>query len=343
MTGAATSAVAAMLTAFATAAAAEISYGPDDADAAHRLVIHGSTDISAFAPLVAAFSAAYPALHVTYSEVGTRELYTAATRDCEAGATDVDLLVSSAMDLQVALVNELCARPHVSVWTEALPDWANWRNEVFGLTLEPAVLIYNRTLLPPDLIPGTRYALIDNLRAHPELFANRLITYDVQGSGVGYLFAFSDSQQATTFGRLVEAMGRLNAKLECCAGPMIDGVEAGDYLIGYNVLGSYAAERAAQNPDLGIVRFDDYSFAISRSALIPRNAPHPANAGLFIDFALSPEGRQVLTESYLLPEGPPGDSDLRPIPLGLTLLAGLDAQRHQDFISVFFSAFVQDR
>jgi len=322
---------------------AETLFGAAEAEAEMTLSILSSTDISAFTPLAEAFVAATPGSRIIYVEVSTRELYETAMRDCAEGRASADLLISSAMDLQVALVNALCAHPVHSPRTDALPDWASWRDEVFGLTLEPAVLIYNKALVDPGDVPATRFALLDLLRSKPATFYEKVVTYDVADSGIGYLFAFDDAQRATTFGRLIEALGRLNARLECCAAPMIEGVASGRYLLAYNVLGSYAAEAAKTDPNIGIVQFTDYSIAITRSALIMRHASNIRLAETFLDFTLSAPGQEVLRSVSLLPGDPGGaDGNLRTIALSPKLLVGLDRQKREDFLNLFFGSFESD-
>ena len=114
------------------------------------------------------------------------------------------------------------------------------------MTREPAVIVYNRELVPRDEAPRSRFDLIDLLRPADSRYAGRVATYDIEESGVGYLFAFADSQQATTFGSLIEAFGRSGAIATCCSAEIIDGVAEGRYLVAYNVLGSYALDRAAR-------------------------------------------------------------------------------------------------
>src|SRR4051812_14067230 len=41
-------------------------------------------------------------------------------------------------------------------------------------------------------VPRTRVELVELLRSRPELYAGKVVTYDVTQSGIGYLFAFSD-------------------------------------------------------------------------------------------------------------------------------------------------------
>ncbi len=67
-------------------------------------------------------------------------------------------------------------------------------------------------------------------------------------------------------------------------------------MLGYNLLGSYAAARAAQNPDLGVALLEDYTVVMSRIALIPKRAANPEGGALFLSFILSAEGQKVLAE-----------------------------------------------
>ena len=220
---------------------------------------------------------------------------------CRSGAPDVDLLMSSAVDQLVKLVNDGCAQPHRSVATAALPASRNWRDELFGVTREPAVIVYNRDLVPPDEAPRSRFDLIDLLRPADSRYAGRVATYDIEASGVGYLFAFTNSQQATTFGSLIEAFARSGAVATCCSAEIIEGVAEGRYLVAYNVLGSYALDRAAEDPRIAVVAPEDYTLVLCRAAMIPKGAANPTAAGPLIDFMLSDAGRAALAETADLP------------------------------------------
>ncbi len=321
------------------------TFGLENATAS--MLVRGATDVEVFGPILEAFVATVPGLHVTFEAWNTNDLYRRAAEDCRAGATDVDLLVSSAADQLVKLVNDGCAQPHRSAATAALPPEENWRDEVFGVTEEPAVIVYNRDLVPPEEAPRTRFNLIDLLRPTDSRYTGRVATYDIERSGVGYLFAFTDSQHASTFGSLIEAFARSGAVATCCSAEIIAGVAEGRYLIAYNVLGSYALDRAEEDARLAVVAPEDYTLVLSRAAMIPKGAPNPTAAGLLIDFMLSGAGRAALAEQYLLVReeagGLPDDqgSLYRPIPLSPTLLLGLDQQKRAAFLARWRATFAQ--
>src|SRR3546814_4726984 len=77
---------------------------------------------------------------------------------------------------------------------------------------------------------------------------------------------------------------------------MLEGIAEGRYLIGYNVLGSYAQVWAERNSSIGIVLPSDYTLAISRTAIISTKAEHPQEAHRFLDYLLSIRGQRVLTD-----------------------------------------------
>lgn len=324
------------------------SYGP--AEARRRLVVRGTTDLALFEPILLAFLARNPDIALSYEQWSSNDLYLAASAACRAGAAQADLLISSSIDQQVKLANDGCARPHRSALTAGLPAEANWRDEVFGITREPAVIVYNRATIGPESAPRSRFDLIDLLRPEDSRFRGRVATYDIETSGLGYLFAFADSQQATTFGSLIEAFGRSGAIATCCSAEIIDGVAGGRYLIAYNVLGSYALARARENPDIVVVAPDDYTLVLARAALIPKHAAAPDLAGALIDFLLSEEGRAALRTADLivptdgkaepalrLPENP--EASLRQIPLSPVLLVGLDQHKRRAFIARWRATF----
>jgi len=324
-------------------AEASATFGP--ANAASHLHVRGATDIAALAPVVVAFLETLPGLRVTLESWNTNELYEAAAATCRSGGPEADLLMSSAVDQFVALVNDGCALPHQSAQTAALPASHNWRNELFGVTREPAVIIYNRDLVAPGEAPRSRFDLIDLLRPADNRFAGRVATYDIEASGIGYLLAFTDSQQATTFGSLIEAFARTGAVATCCSAEIIDAVAEGRYLIAYNVLGSYAMTRAADDPRIAVVAPEDYTLVLSRAAMIPKGAANPTAAGLFIDFMLSGAGRAALSEQFLIARDaagglPEDDASLyRPIRLTPALLLGLDGQKRASFLARWRATF----
>lgn len=315
------------------------TFGPEDA--ARTLVVRSTTDLSVLGPVVEQFADSEPDLHIRYEQWLSNDLYALTASDCADSRHGADLVLSSAVHQMVKLVNDGCASPYRSALTRALPPELRWRDELWGVTREPAVIVYNRALVPQDEVPLSRFDLLDLLRPQDSRYTGRLATYDIERSGLGYLLAFADSLEATTFGGLMESFGRSGAVATCCSAEIIDAVISGEYLAAYNVLGSYALSRAEESDKLGVVAPSDYTLMLSRAAMIPDHAESGA-AAEFLDFLLSEEGRQALREALLivsLDDPPPqllndADDDAprsRPIEFSPALLVALDRHRRMLF------------
>lgn len=309
----------------------EVHQLPAIGDETSLLKIYAAADFPVFEPVLTEFQKRHPDVAIRYSEFNTRVLYESYL---EGLPRSPDLMLSSAMDLQVKLVNDGHARPHRSDQTQALPMWANWRNEVFGFTYEPAVIAINNKFLSDAQQPATRSELLDLIRQESDRLMGRIGTFDIERVGVGYLTWAHDRQQSGSYGRLLEAFGTHRARRFPSSSSMLKNVNSGEILIAYNVLGSYAKSWAEQYPNVSVVMPDDYTALVMRSAFIPKRASNPEIAHLFLDFLISVDGQQLLAdEANLFPireevvgELPAhslsqqSDTHFQPIPLSLSLL-----------------------
>jgi iron(III) transport system substrate-binding protein len=299
-------------------------------DPSVKLKVLSTADLGVFEPYITAFQDQYPRVTVDYTVASSTEVMRAIFDEGEP----FDLVISSAMDLQTKLANDGFAVRYRSDQTARLPGWARWRDQVIAFTQEAAVILISKSALEGLTIPQSRGDLISLLRLHPELFRNRVGTYDIRTSGLGYLFATQDSRNSESFWSLTEIFGRLDAQLYCCSGAMIDDLESGRLVVAYNVLGSYAERRLRSDETIQIVRPSDFTNLMLRTALIPRNAEQPEAAGRMIDFLVSDD--PALAANTELPkirhESEEASAGVRPIRLGPELLVFLDRLRRQNFL-----------
>lgn len=317
---------------------------------AQQLSVHSATDTSAIAGLIAGFEAANPDVRVVYTEYNTAELHAAVLA---SGGAGMDVVISSAMDLQVDLVNRGLAVAFRPRGAESLPDWAAWRDELWGFTFEPVVMAYNRAAFEGRSLPRTRSELASQVRDDPAFYNRRVGTYDVAVSGVGYLFATQDARRGYQLPRLVETLGRAQAQTYCCSSLMLDALGDGRLVYGYNVIGSYALDVAARDPRIGLYLLDDYTLAFSRTAFVPRRANDPELGQRFVAYLLSTEGQAEIARSGgLLPiaaldeEAAPKrfvellrGKPLFPIRLGPGLLTYLDRMKQIRFLTDWSTSF----
>ena len=296
---------------------------------AQTISVWSATDIAAMAPVIEAFESANRGVSVDYREFQTVELHRTV-----AGGGAPDVVVSPAMDLQVDLVNRGLAR-RLALSDRTVPRWASWRRELFGFTREPAALIYNRAVIGEADIPRTHADLATFLRENEGRLSDRVGTYDIERSGIGYLFATQDAVIGQEFARVTEAMGRSQARTFCCTSHMLDRVATGELLLAVNVIGSYALAAAARDKRIGVAFFEDYNLAMARTAFVPRAAKRPALGERFVAFLVSPEGQRAIAErSSLLPiaDAVAANREVTPIPLTTGLLTFLDGIKRDRFL-----------
>lgn len=302
-----------------------------------RLVIYAATDLSAVRALIDDFERTHPAVRVEYHDMQTTELNTRFLEERRRGGGP-DVMWSSAMDLQMKLVNDGHAMPYRSAVTTSLPPWAVWKDEAFGTTMEPIVFVYNRNYFG-DQAPRSHAELLRLLERSEASLSGRLVTYDPERSGLGFMLQTQDVQaNPTVFWRLAEAMGRNRAHTEATTSAMLDRIASGQAVLGYNMLGSYALRRAREDDAIGIVQPRDYTLVLSRVAFISRGARHPNAARLWIDHVLSAHGQRILADDGLVGQREALGPAFRPLALGAGLMAYLDQYKHRQFIAQWRAA-----
>src|SRR5258708_3460180 len=112
-----------------------------------KVVIYSALDTKAAQPLVKDFSAMYPDIKVEYNDMNSTEIYNRFIAEVASGQGSADVVWSSAMDLQVKLVDEGNAMTYVSPETPKLPKWAVYKDQAWGTTYEPTIFIYNKRLV----------------------------------------------------------------------------------------------------------------------------------------------------------------------------------------------------
>lgn len=311
-----------------------------------KVTIYSTTDFAVFQPVMRDFEKLHPEIELDYVEIDARAMYDRFLAENRSGKVKADLLLSAAMDLQVKLVNDGYAQPHLSDDAAQLPSWARWRNEIFGLTFEPVVMVANPHAFVGRKVPKSRLELVQSLRLDTRFWKKRLGTYDITASSVGYLLAAQDARLSGEYGTLIEAMGNVETKVYPNLSRLFEDIESGRLVFGYNVLGSYAKSRVAAGAKLQIIYPEDYTLAVIRAAFIAKKAPNPSGAHVFLEYLVSLRGQRILaTRSDLLAtreeiKGPYGRlsisgravGPLRPIPIGPGLMTYLDQQKYARFI-----------
>ena len=311
-----------------------------------KVVVYSTTDLSAVAALIRDFESIYPGVKVDYNDLNSTELHNRFLSETADHRPSADVLWSSAMDLQMKLANDNFAARYKSPEAPSLPEWAVWRDEAFGTTFEPAVFVYSTRFVAPRDVPQTHADFLRLISTQREKYAGNVITYDIEKSAVGFLFATQDSRMQTSFWELIKTMGAATLELETSTSVMVQRIASGKDYLGYNLIGSYALTRARRDPSIGVVMPSDYTLVMSRIALISKTAAHPNAARLWLDYLLSKRGQTVLStrsELFSIRSDVTGEftaatlrktlgTSLKTIAVGPALLVFLDQAKQQEFL-----------
>lgn len=317
----------------------------DGAKKEGKLVIYGATDSKATQPLIKDFSALYPGITVEYNDMNSTEVYNRFISEAAAGGNTADVMWSSAMDLQIKLASEGYAMTYKSVEASKIPGWAMWNDMAYGTTFEPAAIVYNKRLVTGADIPTSHADFAKIIMG--EKFKDKVTTYDIEKSGVGFMFMTQDAQDYPQFPAIEQALGAARVRVQSSTGTMLERISSGENLIGYNVLGSYALVRAKADPSIGIVLPKDYTLILSRVQFINKAAKNPNAAKLWIDYMLSQRGQTVIANDSKLyairadVKGETtsadlikliGEKNIKPVPVGPAVLTYLAPAKRMAFL-----------
>ncbi len=312
-----------------------------------KVVIYSALDTKAAQPLIKDFSALYPGVKVEYADLNSTELYNRFIAEVASGQGSADVMWSSAMDLQVKLVDDGQALAYASPEVPKLPAWAVYKNQAYGTTFEPAVFIYNKRLVAADEVPQDHAAFARLITTRADKFKGKVTTYDIEKSGVGFMFVVQDSKYFPGMKDLEKGFGVASYRVYASTGNMLEKVSSGEHLLGYNVLGSYALVRAKKDPALGVVLPRDYTLVLSRVMFIGKQAKNPNAAKLWVDYILSVRGQKLIgsdvelfsirndvdaeyTAATLTKQLGP---NIKPIPVSAEIVTYLDQKKRLDFLA----------
>jgi iron(III) transport system substrate-binding protein len=319
-----------------------------------QVIVYSVLSNKAAEPLVAGFKALYPGIAVNYDgNSGSNEITERYLGEVKKGQPSADVMWSSAMDLQMMLVRDGYAATYATPEAAHLPAWASWRDQAWGTTFEPVVFVYNKKLVAENEVPHDRAGLAKLLNERGGKFDGKVAMFDIAKSGVGYLFAAQDEAHNEHLPDLLQALGRAHVQQAGGTGEMLTKVNAGEYLLGYNIMGAYALVRSKKDlPSLGVVLPRDYTLVLSRVMFISKHATHPNAAKLWADYVLSQRGQKILGDAIEL-AAVRDDVDAKytaaklderigsaalPIPIDPKIAAALDPQRHTEVIANWKSA-----
>ena len=118
----------------------------------NKLNIISTADIKYFSPMIISFLESNPNYGIDYTVASSTDVMKA----MYSNQSSYDLIISSAMDLQVKLANDGFATTYKPNINTAVPSWSIWNDMIFGFTQEPAAIVISKKSFENDDFPRTR-------------------------------------------------------------------------------------------------------------------------------------------------------------------------------------------
>ncbi|RPF23987.1 ABC transporter substrate-binding protein [Vibrio crassostreae] len=268
------------------------------------LVIYGAAYLSEMKPLLDDFQRRNPEITVRYQAMSSNVL-DAHIRDQKPDQPDIT--ISSVMDLQLRLVNDGYALPYqINVagygsQSGIVPHWSQWRNELFGFSYEPAVIVFNESFLEGKEVPLSRVELLSFIRLHSDELMGKIGLFDIRDVGIGYLLWSFERAQTSNYGQFLELFNLHQARTFDSSASMLQALTDGDIAIAYNIMGSYANSWESKHKDVVIVAANDYTPVVIRTAFINKTTPRLEQAQAFIDYLFSYSGQKLMAKETNMP------------------------------------------
>lgn len=273
-------------------------------EASLPLRIYGAAYQSEMKPMLDDFKMRHPEVKIDYRWMSSNDLDRYVRDNIQP---QPDITISSVMDLQLRLVNDGYALPHQVAMSSygtsqsVLPEWSQWRDELFGFSFEPAVLVFNKAFIDGKVPPMNRVELLSFIRQYSSELVGKIGLFDIRRVGIGYLLWSFERQQARNYGQFLELFNSAQARTFGSTRSMLKAASEGELLMAYNVLGSYARSWQELDDNIVIVSLTDYTPVIIRSAFINKTTQQPDTAKAFIDYILSLSGQWVMAEQTNMP------------------------------------------
>ena len=258
-------------------------YTPDES---MRLTIYTSHKEEVYMPIVREFEER-TGIWVDVITGGTNELL----ERIESQQDNVEADVMFGGGVESLKAYEHCFSPYVVGSSDSIREPHQAEDAVWTpFSALPVVLIYNTKLVSPDKITGWS-SLSD------PIFRGRIAFADPAISGSSFTALATQILAGKSMDKTLATLAEnLQGKTLSSSGDVLDAVADGSCLVGIT-LEETALKYIAAGADLAMVYPEEGTSCVPDASAIVKGAPHSENAKRFLDFTVSYEVQQMLSES----------------------------------------------
>ena len=258
-------------------------YTPDES---MRLTIYTSHKEEVYMPIVREFEER-TGIWVDVITGGTNELL----ERIESQQDNVEADVMFGGGVESLKAYEHCFSPYVVGSSDSIREPHQAEDAVWTpFSALPVVLIYNTKLVSPDKITGWS-SLSD------PIFRGRIAFADPAISGSSFTALATQILAGKSMDKTLATLAEnLQGKTLSSSGDVLNAVVDGSCLVGIT-LEETALKYIAAGADLAMVYPEEGTSCVPDASAIVKGAPHSENAKRFLDFTVSYEVQQMLSES----------------------------------------------
>lgn len=268
------------------------------------LLVYSNSSRTQWEPFISVMAEQYPWITIEVLDINSGELVERYLAESLTGTRTADLLVHQSLEGWINLRNRDALAEYTSAEDSMLPGYADQGGGIYVMGVDTTSFVWNKLLLSDDLVPENLGDLVEKIEANPGLFQGAIVTYGPSMSAAGFTNHYSYLAARGEDGWETLAGIGPSVRVESSAGPMLEKLLAGEYVLGYFIATASIQNRLA---DPGVDQLlgtklgspEDGVPMISRSAAITRAAASPNSARLFMDLLLSQEGQIALARGNL--------------------------------------------
>ncbi|MBB3146889.1 iron(III) transport system substrate-binding protein [Phyllobacterium trifolii] len=302
-------------------------YYPSDyqkvVDASHAeqgVLVYSNVGEMNWRPLLEKFHEIYPWIKVQTLDLTGNEVFERYYAEQATGNSEVDIVLTSSAATWLEFVQKNNVKSFVSVEDSRLPEWSKPSPGVYTISVDPQVLVYNKLLLPEAQWPRSMADVVKLAKADAPSFDKKIATPRPMGTAgsqnllTHYIASLGEEKAFDIF----KTLGPLS-EIYRSAGPIMEKVTSGEYLIGYQLSGIQVfplMNDPTRASVLGWTFPSDGTLLLMRHMAMATTVKNPNSAKLLMDFILSHDGQSALAEGGLMPYR--SDVTLPDGPLGYT-------------------------
>ncbi len=271
------------------------------------LLIYSNMAPYNWAPVIEAFNELYPWIEISTLDLDSDEVFSRYYAEANSGAATADLMASATVEGWLTFMNGDNALEYESPEKPHLPEFAVRVPNLYTISTDPMVMVYNKLTVPEDLRPTGITDLVRIVGENPRVFNGKLTTYNAAQTSFGQAIDLVNLRdKGEGYWDQLDVLGPL-ARTEVSSGPMLAKLASGEYSVAYFVSGIVVFPRMQDPTNAQIYEWifpDDGTPLFMRQFAVPEKSGSPNSAKLMLDFILSKAGQTAFGIGGLTPYRP---------------------------------------